>query len=262
MALDKNRKSTLHITAPYVFAVSKINAQSATSPLIDPKSGEHVGQVLQDFFSGSIFNVLDRSNTKYTMEGFPILIAVEDDDGKNAIIGPDHNLWDRPRSIVDVVLPNDAGSCNTTICKDHQDSFGTIEKAMKDGRADVGGFKRTRSGLNDGDGDHKNEDVFVAYHPVKVRSLRPIDSSDFTRGVEPYHELIYSLGLCEPVESLFKPFEKIEMEMHQQIKWAISILSVMILVASLFVIYISYVVTTSITRPIIYLLDLIRRINR
>ena len=261
MALDKSRKSTLHITAPYLFAVSKIIAQSATSPLIDPKTGEHVGQVLQDFFSGSIFDVLNTTNTKYSKEGFPILIAIENDDGKNTIIGPNFSLdFSKPQSIVDVVLMDGDGSCTTTMCSDHQDSFGIIEKAMKDGESDTKNFTRTKRALKDG--YHKNEDVFVAYHPVKVRSLRPIDSSDFTRGVEPYHELIYSLGLCEPAESLFKPFEKIEMEMHQQIKWAISILSVMILVACLFVVYISYVVTTSITRPIIYLLDLIRRINR
>lgn len=260
LALEED--STLHITAPYVFAISKINAQSATSPLIDPKTGEHVGQVLQDFQPKSQFDALHQNNTQLSDGGFPILIAVRD-DGLNTILGPNFPIGQRPQSILDVVLPNDtADRCNTTMCQDHRTSFRHIETSMTKGISSVDGFTRGKPTTGDEGVDFSNEEVFVAYHPVEVRSLRPVDASDFARGVEPYHELIYSLGLCEPAESLFKPFRAIEVKTHRQIKRAVSMLAVMILVASLFVVYISYLVTASITGPIIYLLDLIRRINR
>ena len=134
----------MHITAPYVFAVSKINAQSATSPLIDPKTGEHVGQVLQDFYSESITNILNETKTKYSDEGFPILIAVESDDGKNTIIGPGYTPFSSAQSIAETVLPNDGAGCSSAACETNYGSFARIERSMKDGNADVDGFTRTK----------------------------------------------------------------------------------------------------------------------
>ena len=44
LSIEKN--VSLHITAPYVFAFSGLNGQSGTMPLVDPSTGQHVGQTL------------------------------------------------------------------------------------------------------------------------------------------------------------------------------------------------------------------------
>mmetsp|Transcript_15274 Transcript_15274/g.33333 ORF Transcript_15274/g.33333 Transcript_15274/m.33333 type:complete len:250 (-) Transcript_15274:125-874(-) len=99
---DEGRKKadvgngTLHITAPYVFVgVRKIIGQSMTSPLIDPRNNEHIGQVLVDYLSRTILKALDNDITKLTDGGFSIMITTESGD---AIIAPGFSLQEGQKS--------------------------------------------------------------------------------------------------------------------------------------------------------------------
>jgi hypothetical protein len=218
---------------------------------VDPRTGEHVGQVLLDFFSDSIFQALNddrRSNGQ-----FPILIAVQGEERKNAVVAPGFSLGDDAKEISEVVLEYD--DCNEEKCADNLAGFDAIVESMKKGEAGSTNFTRTTS-------DGGMETIFIAYTPVVVKTNRPLDSSDFASGVKVSEYLIYSLGLCTTEKSLFKPFEEIENDVAMQINMSTAILSFGIILAVLFIVKISYIVTSSITEPILYLLELIRCINR
>jgi hypothetical protein len=246
--------ASLYVTAPYPSADDGTIVQSATSPLMDPRTGEHVGQVLVDFFSDSILEPLDKENTKLTSGGFPILIAVQGDEKENTVTGPGFLFGDAPREISELVLPQDY-ICNTQECDENLDGFADIVESMKKGEAGTTKFTRTTS-------DGGAETVHISYAPVIVKSIRPLNSSDFASGIEGSEYLIYSVGLCETEKALLEPFEEIEEDVSKQINVAIAILSIGFVVAILFIVYISYIVTSSITEPMLYLLELIRRINR
>lgn len=223
-------------------------------PLIHPRTGEHVGQVLYDMLSNTIFDALNERSTPLAKDGFPFLISLQGSPVQNAVLGPNFEIGHDPQEISQVVLPVDY-ECESETCRQRVGKFTQIEASMKDGKSLSSSFTRTTS-------DGKSERVRIAYSPVKLRSVKPVDGSDFSRGIEVSENLIYSLALCETEEGLLEPFKVMESEMSRQIRWAVLVFSCVIAVAALFVIYISYLVTTSITEPMLYLLELIRRINQ
>lgn len=222
-------------------------------PLIDPRTGEFVGQILYDFYSNSVFEALDSKETPLSETGSPVLIAVQGDSEKNTVIGPGFDIGVDSKMVSQVVLPMDYG-CSHATCERNMGRFDTIEESMKAGKDGVSSFTRTKE-----DGDE--EIVHVAYAPVNVKSIKAVNSSSFGRGVEAEDYLIYSLGLMETEKGLLKPFENIEKKMTRQLNWAIVVLAAGIVASAVFVAYISYLLTVSITEPMLYLLDLIRCIN-
>ena len=227
--------------------------QSITSPLMDPKTNEHVGQVLVDFISGPIFESLDERNTPLTTGGFPILITTLSD--ADSVVGPGFSaLNESARPISELVLPYDY-SCEEVECVENMEGFMEILASMKGGEHGISNFtRRTPSG--------SVERAHIAYAPVVLNGYRPMDSSDFSRGIESREYNIYSLALVETEGGLLEPFEEIEEDTSRQIRTSISVLSVVVVVSIAFLVYISRVVTQSLTEPMLFLLDVIRSINR
>jgi hypothetical protein len=249
--------TSLHVTAPYRFAISQaVFAQTATSPLIDPATGEHVGQVLLDFFALPIYQVLEE-HTPLSDGGFPILVAAQSDDCCDTVIGPDFSDNETAKSISKVVLPIDS-TCQgipKSECASNLAAFYEIVRSMKAGNAKNETFIRKKSGGG-------NETVHTAYAPVTVKRFRPINSSDFSRGVIASDYLIYSLGLAEAEVGLLGPFEQIGEDTEKHTNAALGVLSALIAAATVVVIYLSHRVTRTITESMLYLLGLIRSINR
>ena len=162
-------------------------------------------------------------------------------------------MGDEPKSVSNVVLPSDS-NCESPSCRDRLSRFDDIVNAMKAGEISSSSFFRMKE-------DGVIENIHAAFAPVKLRTFRPI-GSDFESGLEVSEEVIYSLGLFQPEEGLLEPFEEIRGALSRQIWLAVVALSVVIAVAALFIVYISYLVATSITEPMLYLLELIRCINR
>lgn len=126
---------------------------------------------------------------------------------------------------------------------------------MRKGGSGVAKFERTSiSGML--------ETIYIAYAPVTTRSVHPQDSSDFTRGINASEYQIYSLALCETAEGMLEPFVAISNQVDKQVNLAIVIIVTAILVALAMILYVSYLMTISITEPMFYLLDLIRCINK
>ena len=262
-AIEEN--STLHITAPYVYAgTNAFVAQSATSPLIDPHTGQHVGQVLNDFRSTNVANALVNETTLAT-GGFSILIAVQGSQQENAVIGPNYTVDDSKRGVASalvvdpteisvLVLPFDHG-CSTALCAENLESFRMIVESMNRGEEDRTSFRRSTL-------DGGIETVHISYAPVNVNNPRPVDPSNFARGVEVSEYMVYSLALCETEEGIFDPFKEIERDATKQVPAAVAILAIGIFLSALFVVFVSYTVARSITEPMVILRDLIRSINR
>lgn len=246
--------ASLHITPPYAFAVSNRFGQSATSPLIDPHTGEHIGQVLNDFLSTSVFDTLRPENTPLATDGFPVLIAVQGNPAENTVIGPGFSIGDHSEEISKVVLKYDH-DCETDECRDNIEAF----KAFIGSRTEVAvrstSFIRTTP-------TGETETVYLAEAPVIVRSIRPVNASNFGRGIEEDDYHVYSLALCETRPGLLQAFQRIEENLSSSIRLAASIIAIGVVVAALIIILISYLVTTSISDSMLYLLDLIRSINQ
>jgi HAMP domain-containing protein len=254
--LAMQKDTFLHITAPYQFAqgLDQISvAQSATSPLVDPKTGKHIGQVLMDFHPDAIYEALDQ-HTPLSPVGFPILVAAQEDNDSDTVVGPGYSRSNSSISIAAVLLDKEM-LCTDSECAINQAAIEKIVESMKAGEAKNETFIRKTSIGDD-------EKIHLAYAPVKVKSFHPVDSSDFSRGVNVSEYLIYSLGLAETETGMLEPFDKIEDDAQKRMNVAIGILSVLIAAATIVVIYISHRVATSITEPMLYLLELTRSINR
>lgn len=231
----------LHVTPAYIYS-DNVTGQSSTAPLFDPATGEHVGQVLVDFRSTQIFESLDDEHTPLAKDGFHLLITMESDVyGADLVIGPGLSITDPADDVLRVI---NAG-----------EDFEEIVKSMKTGDRNTGKFV-----WEDEDGSPVT--YHIAYSPVEVKSLRLIDSSNFSRGVqlEPY--LLYSLALAEPEASMLDSFEAAEDDINGVIQIGLIVLCTVIVAASGLVVWLSHRITVSMTEPMYYLLELIRQINR
>ena len=106
------------------------------------------------------------------------------------------------------------------------------------------------------------EVMHISYSPVAVKTFTPVDSSDYSRGVDQTTHLIYSLALVESENGLLMPFVEIEETTRRQSNVAIGVMSIVILLAICIIVYISHILASSFTEPMIYLLGLIQYINK
>ena len=194
----------MYATPPYLFAVAAIYAQSASSPLIDPKTGNHVGNTLVDYISQPILDSLNAQNFALSARGFPILITIESDHfGADAVIGP--GLKGGARPIAELVLPHDP-KCEGAAC---EEGFYQILADMKAGKNDTARFTRVGS-------DGAGEAIYISYAPVVVKTFASVDSSDYSRGVSKSQYLLYSLAFAEYEDAMLAQFYKIEDEIDAQ----------------------------------------------
>ena len=247
--------TALHVTSPYHFAGNEepFFAQSATAPLINPLTGEHVGQTLVDFRADDVYDVLTKMDV-LSGDGFPVLITSQGKSEKDTVVAPGFSVTDDAKPIAELLLPIDF-SCDSRECDNSRlDAFADILRSMKMGESHVRNFTRRSDGAT--------ETVYLAYAPVTVRNVESVDSSDYVRGVRTSRYHIYVLGLGGTESEILKPFNDVEESTEKQINIAIGIVSALLVVAAAVVAVVSQKLTRSITEPMLYLLELIRSLNR
>ena len=210
--------------------------------------------MLYDFYSGSVFEALSSENTPLVANGFPILVAVQGNPEENTVIGPGFSLGDEATEISKVVLEADH-NCTKTTCKENVARFRSTVDSMKERGPSATSFFRSRV-------DGGSEEIFIASSKVVARSIRPVDGSNFARGIETNEYLVYTMGLCEAKQDILRPFETIEKDSSKAIRLAVLVIAISICCAAFLLIAISYMVTMSISESMLYLLDLIRCINQ
>lgn len=208
--------------------------------------------MLFDFRADLIYDELSE-NTPLPGGGSPILIALQVEGDDNTIVGPEFSRTESARPIAAVVLKEDS-ACTDVECADRINRFNEIVASMNRGEEGHASFAMRKDGVE--------KEAYIAYAPVNVRELKATDSSDYSRGVIPSEQTIFSLGLVVTRDGVLEPFDQIEREMDQQTKVAIAVLTLLIFAAVLIVVYVSKVVATSMAEPMSYLLDLIRCINK
>jgi len=254
--LHKNNGTSLYVTSPYLFATGII-AQTATTSLIHPKTGRHFGQVLYDFKTTPIYTALE---AKMKDGGFPFVITTFGSP-LDTVIGPGFNYTTESAvPIAQKILPNDY-DCTEAECKNNLMKFQEIVDMMKAGKnSDKEENKNVQFERRKEDGS--TETYFMAYAPVNVKDFQILDSSDFTRGVMSSDFLVYSVGLARSKSTMLAPFKKLEKKIKKDITIAIILVSVVVAIATLTALYLSRKVASSVTKPMLYLLELITSINQ
>ena len=241
----------LYLTTPYIFVGTNKVGQSVSASLIDPMNGEHIGQAVVDFIPDVLFKAL-LNETQISSGGFLILITPELDVlDTDTIIGPNFTLGGTGKRIEDLVF----SFLNCTI-KECVSGFNqTVGNEMRNGTKGTTNFTRTGK-------DGSNEMFYISYSPITVKSFKPMNSSDFSRGVEEFESLVYSLAIVQPEKSLLGPFQNVESEIKNQINITIGVLALLVSLASALLIYISSHVTMSMTVPIAHLCFFMENVNR
>lgn len=133
---------------------------------------------------------------------------------------------------------------------DPDESFDRILADMKTGGSGSGSFFMGKTKVD------------IAYAPVVVRNVYPIDSSDIARGVKNETTLVYSLALFETKDSVMQSFHAISDSTSRTVAVCICVLTVLIATSVVVIVLIAVYVTRSITEPFLQLFDVLKDINR
>ena len=160
--------------------------------------------------------------------------------GHDTVVGPEFSLNGEGEAIEDLMQSDQ--------------SFNNILRDMKSGKTGSGTFTRV--------GQSNNEEVHISYAPVFVRSFTAVDSSDIRRGVTNETILVYSLALVETTNGLIQSFESIDSFASKTVNICIGVLSAIIVISTVLIVYTAFRVTSSMTKPILQLLSVMKSINR
>jgi hypothetical protein len=206
----------IYLTPPYRFAAVTDVGTSAVSPLIDPRSGEFIGQTLIDFSPLQMLKALDETNSYFYYVISPSTSASDD-----TIIGPGHPIGDDPAAIADVILPLDA------LDSKNRADFANVIYEMKEGQSGEALFTRTAE-------NGAAEKIMLAYAPVYARTLSPARPDDFARGSNYSHMLLYSVAVARLEKTLAKPFIEIEDDIRENLGVIAIVYLSLVIVVSLF----------------------------
>jgi hypothetical protein len=200
-ATGKNRSlglgKAVHITPPYVFALTGANdraqvAASATSPVVNPGTGEYVGQVLMDYSPSSIRQSLERLSAPLSI----VITPEEDATGGDTLIGPNKTEGWKSSPIGDLIFLEEDSRNKAVFERD-------VLTKMKNGEADISYFARLKS-------DGNVENLTLSFEPVDIRIVEPLAPDDFSRGAAVSRLLVYSVGIACLEEAMRKPFQEKE----------------------------------------------------
>ena len=189
---------------------------------------------------------MDRDNTKLSDGSFAIIITPQPDAlGHDTVVGPGFSLNGEGEAIEDLILADR--------------SLDNILSDMKSGKTGSGTFKRF---VPSSENEDQQEEVYISYAPVLVRSLSAVDSTDLRRGVMNETILVYSLALVETANGLIQSFESIDSFAFKTVNICIGVLSAIIVISTVLIVYTAFRVTSSMTTPILQLLSVMKSINR
>lgn len=186
-----------HITAPYAFALTAAKeraqvAASATSPVINPVTGEYMGQVLLDYSPSNIRLSLER-----LIAPLSIVITIEEDvTGGDTLIGPNKTEGWKSSPIGNLVFLEEDSLNRAVFERD-------VLAKMKNGDSGISYFTRLKS-------NGKEENLTISFEPVDIRIVAPVAPDDFSRGAVVSKLLVYSVGIAYLEREMRRPFQEKE----------------------------------------------------
>jgi hypothetical protein len=248
----------LLVTSPYEFAedTNNIYGQTATNAIMDPITGEHVGQTMVDFNSEYINKVLI-DETTILGDGFPVLITcLPNEESGDVVIGPGEDRGVASQSITSVVMPHDVNCTSRQAeCIVRLSAFEEIVALMKQGNSsNATEFNRTTK-------NGETETLSISFAPTHTIGVQSINSSDYARGVRKNKLLVYSLGFVTKEKSLLEVFRGVLEKMKQSFRFTIAVLAAVIFIGAITSVFISRRLAKSFSATMNYLLCLLRHIN-
>jgi len=183
-----------HVTPPHKVALSNQIAQTITSPITNPRTGEYVGQVALNFRLnyGYVLKMLDGESSLTFM-----ITPHKDILGGNAVFCSFAEELVSESIIEDHIFSNEANEINRDYFKEE------ILPRMKAGERGNSRFFITRE-------DGSEEEICFYYAPVKIALLLGLEPDDFTSSQKVTEHLIYSVGSGKPCDEIKRPYEGVE----------------------------------------------------
>lgn len=147
-----------------------------------------------------------------------------------AVLGPNFKEGVDTKAIADVVLPFDEpNSPNRLAFQEY------VVDRMRSGMSFVSEFNRTIEKPGRGGTAPKEkieQEFYMTSAPVTLRSLRAIDHTDFSAGVEARSAPVYSLGFGIATKDLAIAFEEVVEKVNEDID-QVTIVSILLIVGAL-----------------------------
>ena len=210
----------MHLTAPYLFSDGWTVGLTAASPLLDLSSNTMIGQVLVDFLPSGMKEAFDSINRPISF-----MVTLEEDKfGGDTVMGPDRSGGWFSAKITDELLPHDS-----TLSEQRRIFEERFLTPMKNNSTGIDHFCRTGEG-------GEEEDFTMSFHPVHQRFLRPVDSSDITRGVTIDETQVFAIGIASFNDNMTAAFRNEKNDMIRDLnRLAIIDIVLAVAVATLFI---------------------------
>ncbi len=183
-----------HVTPIYRDWRMNERAQTITSPIANPRTGEYVGQVALDFYLNYdvIAKMLDGESSLTFM-----ITPEEDILGGNTVVGPGIGKEWASAKIEDLIFKNELNETNLNYFKNK------VLPIMKSGARG-----NTRVSITNEDG--LEEEICLYYTPVSLPLRMGQRPDDFASGMNTSEHLIYSLGVGKPCDEIKRPYDGVE----------------------------------------------------
>lgn len=191
--LTLQSEKALFVSPPVALFASQTLALTATSTLIDPGSERFVGQTLIQFSNDALVSALEASDIDFSFLITPISVF---SGGDTVVVSNQTPTSTIP--IHEAILPFDL-SPNSSI----RLAFTNLTEEMKAGKSGNVTFDRTWD-------NNQTERFMLVYSPINIRSLKAVQSDDFSRGVEANSALVFSLAVASNLNDLSGSFDSIE----------------------------------------------------
>ena len=183
-----------HVTPSYKLALSDRIAQTITSPIANPKTGEYVGQVALDFSTNfeRIVKILDGESSLSFL-----ITPSEDILGGDTVVSPGSEKIRGSDKIGDFLFSNEPNDIN----RDYFEQ--KVLPLMKAGNRGNARFFFTKE-------DDSEEEICLYYTPVNIPLVLGLRPDDFTIGTKTTTNLIYSLGIGKPCDEIKSLYDGVE----------------------------------------------------
>jgi len=234
----------LYISPPYRSATVDDIGSTAVSPLIDPKSGEFVGNTLIDFTTSEISKIFDKSK----IQNYAVILP-NATDGQNVVFSSFFIDESTPKSIYDLLAPHDP--LNSTNSK-------RLAEIIQDMENKGTG---TSCHLNITDSNGVQQQFCYVYKPIFHRELRPVQPDDFGRGAVQSTEFLYSIIMFQEYSSVSSEFRKRSDDIQRMLQRTFIVYTLTTFLTTLICIIVTATISFHVTRPMIQLLRTVKQVN-
>ena len=232
-------------------------------PLIDPSSGEFVGQTEITFSMEHIWGEIEA--TKLGDNAFKVFLnAGNVKSPLDVVYVAGHTgsplsseTIDAGASLASVLMPYD--QCDnvfeyTESCR-LLANFQRVVSAIHRGAFSWTQFNRTSR-------DGTTEEVALAFSPVLLPGYRPVDPSDFSRGTLEQQEPVLSVSFGQRADDIFDSFVSVRDELGSTLGRSMGVL-ISVAISTLVAVWVAtYFMTLSVSIPVTQLYALVTSINQ